>query len=164
MYFLGIKCTHVHFQPRKSLLKWKALKCKPSAQLHMHVSKPANIKLVRAHCNASFVSAWVFSAEKWPPVYMAVDGGSVDLRNKAVSEKILKIFWPSLPVEYVILISGRTDAPEVRSGWTDRQIDKPNYRNPRCACAPKVNGAIRLHMHMVRHSVVWLVQTLVIQY
>ena len=35
--------------------------------------------------------------------------------------------------------SGQTDAPEVRCDLTDRQTDRPNYSNPRCACAPRVN-------------------------
>ena len=38
---------------------------------------------------------------------------------------------------------GRTDVREVRcrvtDRQTDRQTDKPNYSNPRCACAPRVN-------------------------
>ena len=59
----------------------------------------------------------------------------LDLCNGAFSEKTPQIFRPSLPVEYVTSISGRTDAPEVRCGL------KPNYRNPRCACAPRVNYA-----------------------
>ena len=45
-------------------------------------------------------------------------------------------------------ISGWTDTPEVRCGLTDRRTDrqtgrhtdKPNYRNPRCACAPRVKN------------------------
>ena len=32
-----------------------------------------------------------------------------------------------MSVEYVTLISGRIDAPEVRCGLTDTQTDKPNY-------------------------------------
>ena len=51
---------------------------------------------------------------KWPPVYYTygrTTEGVLDLRNKAVSEKIL---LPTLPVEYVTSISGRTDASEVR--------------------------------------------------
>ena len=42
-------------------------------------------------------------------------------------------------MEYVTSISGRTDIPEVRCGVTDRHTDKPNYNNPHCACAPRVN-------------------------
>ena len=80
--------------------------------------------------------------EKWPPVHMTE--GVLDLCSEAVSEKTPQMFWPSLPVEYVILISGQTDAPEVRCDLTDRQTDKqthkPNYSNPRRACAPRVNN------------------------
>ena len=49
--------------------------------------------------------------------------GVLHVRNEAVSEKTLQIFWPSLPVEYVSSISGQTDVPEVRCGLTDRQTN-----------------------------------------
>ena len=39
---------------------------------------------------------------------------AVYLCNRAVSEKSTQLFSSSLPVEYVISFSGRTDAPEVR--------------------------------------------------
>ena len=32
----------------------------------------------------------------------------------------------------------------MRYDLTDRQTDKPNYSNPRCACAPRVNNATRV--------------------
>ena len=67
-----------------------------------------------------------------------------------VSEKTPQFLLPSLPGEYVAEFSGRTEAPEVRCDLTDRhthtQTDRQtdrhrhgNYRNPRCACAPRVN-------------------------
>ena len=34
---------------------------------------------------------------------------------------------------------GRTDVRGVRYRVTDKQTDRPNYCNPRCACAPRVN-------------------------
>ena len=40
--------------------------------------------------------------------------------NGAVSEKTPQIFGPLLPTEYVTVFSGRTDAPEVRFGLTNR--------------------------------------------
>ena len=33
----------------------------------------------------------------------------------------------------------QTNTREVRWRVTDTQTDRPNYRNPRCACAPRVN-------------------------
>ena len=36
----------------------------------------------------------------------------------------------------------RTNTREVRLRVTDKQTDKPNYSNPRCACAPRVNNGI----------------------
>ena len=69
---------------------------------------------------------------------------AVYLCNGAVSEKSPQIFRPPLPAEYVTVFSGRTDAPGVRFDLTDRQTHththRPNYRNPRCACAPRVNN------------------------
>ena len=52
--------------------------------------------------------------------------------------------------------SGQTDAPKVRCDLTDththRQTDKQtdrhdDYRNPRCACAPRVNHASAWRTH-----------------
>ena len=63
---------------------------------------------------------------------------AVYLCNGTVLEKSPKIFRPPLPAEYVTVFSGRTDAPEVRCDLTDRQTQTHNYRNPRCACAPRV--------------------------
>ena len=54
----------------------------------------------------------------------------LDLCNGAVAEQI---FQPSLPVEYVTSISGRTDAPEVRCDLqTDRQTHthRHTHTNP----------------------------------
>ena len=45
--------------------------------------------------------------------------GVLDLRNEAVSKKTPPIYLPSLPVEYVTSISGRTDAPEVKHTQTN---------------------------------------------
>ena len=61
----------------------------------------------------------------------------LDLRNRAVSEKTPQIF----DFHCSLSISGRTDAPEVRCGLTDRHTDKPNYSSARCACTPRVNYA-----------------------
>ena len=47
----------------------------------------------------------------------------LELCNRAVSEKILQIFSPSLPAEYVTAFSGGTDALEVRYDLTDRHTD-----------------------------------------
>ena len=42
--------------------------------------------------------------------------------------------------------SGQADAPEVRCDLTDRQTnrqtDRVNYSNPRCACTPRVNKSV----------------------
>ena len=64
--------------------------------------------------------------------------------ERSVFSKIPTIFWPSLPAEYVIAFSRQTNAPEVRCWLTDThtQTDRPtDYRNPRCACAPRVNNS-----------------------
>ena len=55
-----------------------------------------------------------------------------------------KPFWPSLPAKYVVSFSGRTDASEVSFALADRLIDRPNYRNPRCACVPRVNKSLAI--------------------
>ena len=94
---------------------------------------------------ASFGNACtcVLPQKKWPPVSTAVHGGSAGSPEQSSFKKNPQIFWTSLVIEYILLISGRTDAPEVRCGsrdWqTDRQTHRPNYRNPRCACMPRVN-------------------------
>ena len=48
---------------------------------------------------------------------------AVYLCNGAVSEKSPQIFRPPLPVEYVTVFSGRTDAPGLRFDLTDTQTD-----------------------------------------
>ena len=53
---------------------------------------------------------------------------------------------------------GRTDVRGVRYRETDKQTDRPNYCNPRCACAPRVNDWTTPHVYMrtavgFRHSV-----------
>ena len=48
-------------------------------------------------------------------------------------------FFTLLPAEYVIAVSGQTDAPEVRCDSTDRQTHRTKYCNPGCACTPMVN-------------------------
>ena len=66
--------------------------------------------------------ACALSAGKWPTIHMAFNGAVLDLCSGAVSEKIPQIFWPPLPAEYMIVFSGRTDAPEVR--FVNRQTDR----------------------------------------
>ena len=72
-------------------------------------------------------------------VRMAVNGGSAGSLQRSGFRENPTNFLPSLPAEYVTAFSGRTDAPEVRCDLTDTQTDRPNYSNPRCACAPRVN-------------------------
>ena len=95
----------------------------------------------RIHCNAhaSFVSA--FALKMADCTYGRTTEGLLDLCSGEVSEKI---FSPSLSAEYVTAFAWRTDAPKVRCDLTDkrqtdRQTNRPNYSNPRCACAPRVN-------------------------
>ena len=64
-----------------------------------------------------------------------------------MSEKTLQIFSPLLPTVYVTAFLGRTDAPKVRCDLTDTHTHThthtadrhDDYRNPCCACAPRVN-------------------------
>ena len=75
------------------------------------------------------------------PVRMAVRGRECWISATKQFER--KIHCPN---KYVTSISGRTDAPEVRCGLlTDRQTERrthrqPNYRNPCCACAPRLTN------------------------
>ena len=66
---------------------------------------------------------------------------AVYLFNGAVSEKSTRLFWLLLPVGCIIWFSEWKNALEVRCS-ADTQTDTPNYRNPRCACAPRVNNAL----------------------
>ena len=65
---------------------------------------------------------------KWPTERMAFNGEVLDLRNGAVSEKTLQIFWPPLPTEYVTVFSRRKDTPEVRCDLTDRHTHTHTHR------------------------------------
>ena len=55
---------------------------------------------------------------------------AVYLCNRAVSEKSPQIFQPPLPVEYVTVFSGRTDAPGVRFDLTDRHTHTHTHTDP----------------------------------
>ena len=76
--------------------------------------------------------------------------GVLDVCNGALSEKTPQIFWLSLPVEYVIWLSGRKDAVEVRYWLTDKYTHRPNYSNPCCACAQRVNDDMNGYIQMWR--------------
>ena len=65
------------------------------------------------------------------------------LCNGPFSEKTPRIFRPSLPVKYVTSISGpHTHTHTHTHTHAHTHTHKPNYRNPRCACAPGVNNII----------------------
>ena len=94
------------------------------------------------------ICACALSVKTWPPIlwYSKLKESLRSLTD--VLEKTLQIFWPSLPAEYVTAFSGRNKAPKVRCDLTDTHTnthtDRPNYSNPRCACAPRVKN-VMLH-------------------
>ena len=106
------------------ITKWKALKCKPSAQLHVHVSSYACLPASNScmHWHTSFVSTCVLKMADC--TYGHTTEGVLNLCNRAVSEKTPHIFWPLLPIECVTSISGRTDAQEVRCDFFIQAISQ----------------------------------------
>ena len=79
-------------------------------------------------CMSQYAHTYKYNARLWKMAactYGCTTEGVLDLHNKA---KTPQNFWPSLPVEYMILISRWTDAPEVRCDLTDTQTDR--HTNP----------------------------------
>ena len=103
---------------RKTLGKRRSLNRKKLATLHRVVSQ-VEFSLVLAFLEpleGSAVEKVRGMSLQYPTTQEAVY-----LCNGAVSEKSPQIFRPPLPVEYVTVFSGRTDAPEVRFDLTDTQ-------------------------------------------
>ena len=99
-------------------------------------ARQTRARMCTASWHASFVSTCALpSHTKWPTYCSHTMQEAVYLSNGAVSEKSTQIFWPSLPVEYVIWFSGRKYALEMRCRLTHRN-------NPRCACTPRVETEI----------------------
>ena len=44
-------------------------------------------------------------------------------------------------VDRIICGTNKQSRSELKHGQTDRQTYRPNFRNPRCACAPSVNSS-----------------------
>ena len=70
--------------------------------------------------------------------------GALDFGNGAFPEKTPQNFDLRCPLSiYMAALSRRTKAPEVRCDLADTQTHG-NYRNPRCACAPRVNDSAKV--------------------
>ena len=69
-----------------------------------NVWQPTKLNLQPTQAAYNVFNAHVLSTGKWPNVHMAF--GSLQQRF----QKILHIFGPPLPTEYVTVFSGRTDA------------------------------------------------------
>ena len=137
--------------PTHTLL-WKALKCKPLAQLHVHVARLCQLieslpcrRQTRARTvswHASFVSACPLKNAR------PYNGGVLDLCNGAVSEKTPQIFWPLLPVEYVTSISGWKDVLDVRCWLTDTQTDRRTDPTTVTLAAHACRGLIKFKLKL----------------
>ena len=106
-YFLHSSvCTYVRTYVEVNWRVWmNALKCRTLGATHVQILKNAMPLIMCIYdfqlhiwCRKQCLSA---------------------LEQFAVSEIPTQIFWPSLPVEYMISFSGQTDTPEVRCWLTD---------------------------------------------
>ena len=52
---------------------------------------------------------------------------------------LIKLIVVTREVDGIVLGTNKQSRGELKHVQTDRQTDRPNYRNPRCACAPRVN-------------------------
>ena len=113
---------------------------RPSVRIGRHNSLWHSTGCNEKHYSMHMLISITYVREKWLPVRMGVRWRECWI---SATKQFQRIFLPSLPVEYVTSISGQTDTSEVRFGLagkqTGRQTHRPNYRNPRCACAPRVN-------------------------
>ena len=97
--------------------------------------------------------------EKWPPVHMAIERSSAGSPQRSSFENPTEIHrFVTRWVSYVVCGTYKHSIGEFGHGQTDRQTDRQTdtnkYRNPRCACMPRVNETALLHMHVADKSAV----------
>ena len=61
---------------------------------------------------------------------------------------LIKLIVVTSAVDGIVLGMNKQSRGELKQRQTDRQTDRPNYRNPRCACAPRVNK-VQNHQHQL---------------
>ena len=57
--------------------------------------------------------------------------------------RLIKLILITRILRRIVCGTNKPSKSELEHGQTDRQTDRPNYSNTRCACAPRVNNAMK---------------------
>ena len=90
---------------------------------HLSQEQMAASHVVQIHTHACFLRS-----KKWPTYHVAVPTGNALALQQSIFRNDCLNFQPSSAAEKVSIICG-----------TNKHVKSAKYRNPRCACAQRVN-------------------------